>query len=447
MKKRLVFRLLLVLGLVILMLLALAPVTSAFESRDGDEVIIRDDEVIQDDLYVNASTFVLDGTVKGDLFFVGQDITVNGTVEGDLMAAGQSVTINGSVRDDVRIAGGVLTLGSSAEIGDDTLAVGGSLEAREESNVQGSLLFAGYQALLAGSVAEDVTASGNGLEVRGRIGGDLRADVGSSEDAPPFNPMQFIPDMPSMPQVPAGLTIDQRAEIEGDVEYTAPEEAAIPAGAAKGRVQHTREIVEAARPEVTPAQKVARWFLRNLRRLVALVVVGLLLAWLAPAWIKRPAGALEAKPWPSLGLGAATLFGFPVAMLVLIGVIVLLAILLGILTLGNLVGSVVWLGIAIVVALAVLFGLLVTYFAKIVVGYWGGRLVLKSINPKWAVNPIWSVLLGVLFVAILMAIPLFGWLFGWIITLFGLGTLWLLSRKEPAQVEATGEEIVAKAEG
>jgi len=446
-RKRLLFRCMLVLGLMALVFLAFVPGTAALESREGDEVIIKDDEVIQDDLYVSASTFVLNGTVKGDLFAVGQSITVNGTVEGDLMAAGQIVTINGSVQDDARIAGGALTLGPSAEIGDDTLAVGASLEAREESAVQGSLLFAGYQALLAGSVGEDVTMGGNGLEVRGRIGGDLKADVGSSEQAPPVNPMQLMSNMPPLPQVPAGLTIDDRAEIEGNVEYTAPKEAAIPAGVAKGRVEHTREIAEAARPEETPARRAGQWFLRNLRRLVALVVVGLLLAWLAPSWIRRPAGALQAKPWPSLGLGAATLLGFPVAMFVLIGVIVLLAILLGILTLGNLVGSVVWLGIAVVVALAVLFGLVVTYLSKIVVGYWGGRLVLKSINPKWAANPIWPVLLGALIVAILMAIPLVGWLLGLIITLFGLGTLWLLSRKEAGEVEATGDEIVAKAEG
>jgi hypothetical protein len=301
--------------------------------------------------------------------------------------------------------------------------------------------------LLAGSVGEDVTAGGNGLEIRGRVGGDVKADVGSSEQAPPFNPMQFMPNMPPLPQVPAGLTIGGGAEIQGNVEYTAPEEAAIPAQAARGRVQYTRKIVEATRPEETPARRVGKWFLRNLRRLVALVVVGVLLAWLAPSWIRRPAGALAAQPWPSLGLGAATLFGFPVAMMVLIGVIVLLALLLGLLTLGNLVGSVVWLGIAIVIALAVLFGLVVTYLAKIVVGYWGGRLVLKSINPKWAANPIWPVLLGMLMIAILMAIPFVGWLLGLIITLFGLGTLWLLSRKETAEVESAGDEMVAKAEG
>jgi hypothetical protein len=428
--------------------LALVPVTSALESREGYQVVIKEGEVIQDDLYVSAGTFVLDGTVKGDLFAVGQTITVNGTVEGDLVAAGQTVTVNGSVVDDVRIAGGALILGPSAAIGDDTLAVGGSLEARTESNVQGSMIFAGYQALLAGTVEQDVTVAGNGLEIQGRIGGDVKADVGPSEGAPPVNPMQFIPDMPAVPQVPGGLSLGGSAEIGGNLEYTAPEQATIPAGVAKGRVHHTRQIAEPTQPEETPVRKAGQWFLRNLRRLVALVVVGLLLAWLAPSWIRRPAGQLATKPWPSLGLGAATLFGFPVAMFVLIVVIVLLAILLGVLTLGNLVGSVVWLGIAIVVALAVVFGLVVTYLSKIVVGYWGGRLVLKSINPKWVANPIWSVLLGVLIVVLLMAIPFVGWLFGLIITLFGLGTLWLLSRKEAGEAEATGEEVVvAKAEG
>jgi hypothetical protein len=48
---------------------------------------------------------------------------------------------------------------------------------------------------------------------------------------------------------------------------------------------------------------------------------------------------------------------------------------------------------------------------------------------------------------VLTAIPLVGWLFGLIIILFGLGTLWLLSRKEAKGVETTGAESVAKAEG
>ena len=90
-----------------LALLSLALVTPAlaFEGRDGDKVVIAADEVIDDDLYVGANEFILDGTVTGDLIVGGTIITINGTVEGDLWAAGQVIIVNGTVKDDARIAG------------------------------------------------------------------------------------------------------------------------------------------------------------------------------------------------------------------------------------------------------------------------------------------------------------------------------------------------------
>jgi hypothetical protein len=59
--------------LAVLTMLALTLVTPAraFDSRTGDTVIIAKGEVINDDLYVTATTIVLDGTVKGDLGAVG----------------------------------------------------------------------------------------------------------------------------------------------------------------------------------------------------------------------------------------------------------------------------------------------------------------------------------------------------------------------------------------
>jgi len=77
-------------GLAIIALLTLTIVTPAraFVARTGEDVVIAADEVIEDDLYVSAATFTLDGTVKGDLAVAAQTITINGTVEGDLMAAG-----------------------------------------------------------------------------------------------------------------------------------------------------------------------------------------------------------------------------------------------------------------------------------------------------------------------------------------------------------------------
>ena len=57
--------------LLALMVLAFASPVYAFEGRDGEKVVIGADEVIEDDLYVGANEFVLDGTVKGDLIVGG----------------------------------------------------------------------------------------------------------------------------------------------------------------------------------------------------------------------------------------------------------------------------------------------------------------------------------------------------------------------------------------
>jgi hypothetical protein len=78
-------------GLICLVLFTFAPTALAFEFREGDTVVIGAGEVVEDDLYVGANTFTLDGTVKGDLIVFGSTIEINGTVEGDLIAAGQSV--------------------------------------------------------------------------------------------------------------------------------------------------------------------------------------------------------------------------------------------------------------------------------------------------------------------------------------------------------------------
>ena len=442
MNKRLLVRRLVGPGLALVALLVLASTVLAYDGRSGERVVIEADEVIDDDLYVGASTFILQGTVKGDVFVVGQTIIIDGTVEGDLVAAGQTVTVNGTVSDDARLAGAALTLGEAAQVGDDVVAVGNSLETQAGSTVGGSLLFMGYQALLSGILKGDAQVNGNGLEIQGQIGGDVRVEVGAAEQGPAVNPMQFMPNMPSVPSVPGGLTVGEGAEIAGDLRYTAPEQAPIPSESVGGSIQYDLAVSEPEQAPKTLVQRFGQWFLKNLRRFVALVVVALLIAWLAPAWIKRPAARLATDPWPSLGLGAATFFGFPVAVLVFVTLFVLLAILLGVITLGNLSASVVWVGIAIVIVLSVVFGLLVAYLSKIVVGYWGGRVVLKSINPEWAENPIWSALLGVLLVSILVSIPFVGWLIGLGIVLFGLGALWLLCRK--GDTEALEPEVIAK---
>jgi hypothetical protein len=167
------------------------------------------------------------------------------------------------------------------------------------------------------------------------------------------------------------------------------------------------------------------------------------LIWLVPAWLGCAATNLSERPWPILGLGTATLFGYPVAVLVFLFVLVMVSLLLILVTLGNLGGALIWIGAAIVVLCSVAFGLAVTYVSKIVVGFWGGRLLLKAIKPEWAEKPLWPMLVGVLIVALLLSIPFLGSVFWLVFTLFGLGALWVLCLK---RVGPPREEAVAKVE-
>ena len=108
---------------VLLALTVVAP-ARAFDGRSGDRIVVESGEVVDDDLYVGAQEFVLDGTVNGDLIVFAQTVTINGKVDGDLIAAAQTVAVNGEVTGAVRMAGSVLFVGENVSIGGDIVAAG-----------------------------------------------------------------------------------------------------------------------------------------------------------------------------------------------------------------------------------------------------------------------------------------------------------------------------------
>src|SRR5215813_2619540 len=93
-----------------------------------------------------------------------------------------------------------------------------------------------------------------------------------------------------------------------------------------------------AGPSTQPAGQPVIPGLNYLRRFAGLLLVGLLLLWLMPAWTRRLADTLETKPLPSLGWGLVAFFAFIAAVLAVLILTIALAVLLGWLTLGGLVG-------------------------------------------------------------------------------------------------------------
>jgi len=305
----------------------------------------------------------------------------------------------------------------------------------------------GYQGLFSGDMAENMWLAGNRVRIEGTVDGNVTADVADPTDGPDFNPGTFNPEMPVVPAIPAGLTLGSEALVDGDLTYTTNRELGFASERIRGIVEHRLPAVEeevTARVKDTPVQLAAAWMFDNIRRLVSFIVVGLLLAWLLPVYVVQPADQLQTKPWPSLGWGLVIFLIVPFVVFIVIGIVIAVAVLMGALTLGSLLGAVLSVGGAAVIAAISVYALVLSFATKSVVAYLGGRAILNRLQPEWAQNVIWPLLLGLVILAILFAVPIFGGITEFVVMIFGLGAIFLLLRERlspaaPAVVPAPVE--------
>jgi len=427
--------------LLLMLMVSLASPAQAFTSREGNQVIIAQGEVVEDDLYAFANTVRVDGTIKGDLVAFGSLVTIGetGVVEGDLLAAGQGVVVNGTVKDDVRVAGAVLTIGETAQIGGDLLAAGFSVETVSDSQVGQDVVAAGSMVGLSGEVARNVQVAAGGVYLNSKIGGDVTVEVGAKEAVPQgFSPLMFMPKVAGMPQpiqISGGLTLGPDAQVAGDLTYTAPTQATLPAGQVAGGTTYnpmptpTPEELKAPPPPPTPAENTVKWLLAFLRNLATLLLVGLLLSYFTPGLLRKSSQMIQERPLPSLGWGILMIASFFFALFVIFIVVVILAVILGIVTLGGLIATVIGAGFVAFSSITLAFNVAASYVSKILVGYLFGVMLFKRVKPDLVENRFWPAVVGILIFVILAAIPILGTIVNILATLVGLGALYLAFRQ------------------
>ena len=435
-------RILFVLGVVALASMVLAAPALAADIRTNDVIVI--DEDVNDDLYLFAGSITVNSTVHGDLIAAGGEITINGTIDGDLWAAGGRVHINGTVADDVRIAGSDLKLGPNAKVGDDLFAAGFGLGCDPGSAIAGDVYVAGYQAVLGGEITGNVNAALGGLEVSGHVVGDVTAEV--SEPDPEFEQFSMFMRMnPYFPErlIGPGLTVGEDAQIDGELTYTSPVTVQIPEGAVAGPIVYQTPVpeeVEAPQAEVpeVPAGAITaaailgwfvRWIVSMVQTFMSLLIIGVLMLWLIPKWLKEVARHWKEKPLHCLGWGAAALGAFLVAVPALFVVMIILDIAVGLVTLGGLVGPITSIVMVLEGILTVGFWTVAVYITKVVFCYLIGWLILKRPAPAWVDKAMGLIplLIGIAIFTLVRSIPFLGALFSFSVTIFGLGALWLLA--------------------
>lgn len=152
----------------------------AAETVSSDTVIIREEVVVDDDLYASGFQVLIQGEVRGDLIVLaGEELIVDGVVHGSVFALAQQVVINGEVRGSVRtVASGTRVNGS---VGRDLVAVGVRGDIGPEGRVGGDVLIWAWNSSLTGEIGGDVSGAQRNLDMAGAVGGEVDVSVGSLE--------------------------------------------------------------------------------------------------------------------------------------------------------------------------------------------------------------------------------------------------------------------------
>ncbi|MBV7339323.1 polymer-forming cytoskeletal protein [Chloroflexi bacterium TSY] len=397
--------------LVALLMVGVTQTAYATDFRGGDTIVVNAEEVIDDDLFIAGQTVVVNGTVNGNLFATGTSVTVNGRVDGSLFIAGQELVSNGTVDGSVYAGGYAFALGPEASIGRNLNFGGFSLTTAQGSQISRSLYGGGYQMILDGEVMNDVNIGAGALELNGIVGGDVLGEVDSSANGetvyiPPFAGVSKV--------VQPGLRVSESAQVGGTVNVV---------------VNAAPAVTDTTNPLIAFVNQHLRWVLGES---ISLLLVGALFLMVWPKAVKAPSDEVQSHWLSDLGVGLLTVVVIVLALPLLLILLVALAVLGGFLTLGQLAGHILGLGLtSIGLGLAIVF-FIMAMLTKIIVAYAGGRLILVRLIPNMEEGRLTSLLalaLGILVYMLLRAIPFgIGWITGMLVTLIGLGAIYFVVR-------------------
>jgi cytoskeletal protein CcmA (bactofilin family) len=418
----------------LLALLLLIPTTALARGASVQDTI-NQGEVVDQNLMLYGTSVVMDGVVNGDLVAVGTDVKINGEVNGDLVVAGKNVQLNGPVTGNVYVSAVFLVVGPQASVGKDVYFFGNSITTQAGSTINRDLNAIGLESELTGNVNRRVNAMVGPVLLVQKVY-DFLVSKGWWPKSLQIGPRSFQDEFGKQTRIGLAFGLTSLKETASII---------LPAGKDNmAGLLPSSQSPKAA--NAIDATRVQSWAISLLKNLVTLLILGLLIAWLAPHQLDLAQERARLKPWNALLTGLLVfVLGWLVAILALILVIALAAFFfwLTLYNLGFFTGAfgLITIGLALSV-----FWLSIAYLSKIVVAFLIGSLIFKRFIPAFAQSRVWPLVVGIILYALLASIPYLGWLIALISTFIGLGSLWMLSKKrrlpkpEPANLPSPAEE-------
>jgi hypothetical protein len=406
------------------------PPSAARETRQGDQCVVAQDEVINGNLFVLCRTLVVAGRVNGNLMGAATTAQLKGTVTGAVYLLAGQLDVEGLVGKNLHFAGPVLRLQPTARFEDtraDLLSASLSTVVADGASIPGSITDVGYQLVVHGQTGGEINFWGSALTLNGQIGGDVDATVGDPESTG-ISQLQtlLIPFSWDVELINPGLVVSPRGQIAGDLRYAGPTGGRID-GAVSGQTMYTPVIVQPTLTQIiSEEQGGLRLYLSQvIREFITLAIIGLLALAFLPRPLQQALRTLQARSLPSIGLGLlAFILSFPIILIFLLFSI-LIVFMLSLLQLESLV-----FGGGILLAITNLGGATIFYFvaifiSRVIVGLAMGRLVVRlavrdESTPRAAVI---SLLVGLALLALAGSLPVIGWVVNAVVVFLGLGAV------------------------
>jgi len=365
--------------------------------QEGD---IKSGEQIDNDLILTGDNPVMDGVVVGDMLVYGSTVTINGTVQGSVIALGGRIIINGQVDGTTIVAGGSLELGPESVLGRNLYFVGGRLDLPEGATVERDLNALCLSAHLSGTIGRDTNALVGLIEaLRLIFGGPL---IQGGIGAPDLS--QTEPRLAMASLLPVSFA--------GDSHLLSVPASPVDTPAIQAETQFDTE-------------KINQWLKSLYQIFLPLLIVGLLAAWLAPAFLSQASEIARRRALLSGGAGLVTLIVGYVGAILLAGLVIVLGYFLTTISLSSFAWLVWGLGLFSLGLAFSIFILCAWYGSIIVLSNLAGKMILGRLAPGAAGSRFWPLLLGLILYTLLASIPTLGWVISILVTLFGLGAIWL----------------------
>lgn len=319
--------------------------------------------------------------INNDLFIMQDKYILDKVVDGNAFIFANEVTINGEVGGNVFVFANKLTVNNGY--------------------INGSLFVAANEVVINGMIYDVYAACDNfTLEKDGFIGRDLKLTSNN------FNLYGKVRRDVYVSAAHYNLPETNEPLVGGNFNYSNNSELTIPKEIVVGEIRYSKEIV----PEESVFEKVSSYIFDAINVLVYTLVVIVLAILLAPKFVERVSNMDTKKAFISLGIG----------ILVPIAVIIALFMLL----ISSVASMLSVSGILIFIAIC----MSGTAFASI----YFGSIFVKLVKWEGKVKFVLASLITALVIWAISQIPYIGGIFGLLVALFGIGTLFVnaIYRKE-----------------